>query len=461
MLVAHGVAHANLGVEITPLGVEHVEVVDAAGPVLQLRQVDILAGRIAQVGLQRRRTADAAVGHHGVVDLLEDLEHLLLVAQPRLVVGRHGGAVARLLAPEGEERCRERPGHVGEGRLEEVVEVSVLNAAREGQHQPREAVGVGHAHGRHRRTQPLLRRTHVGTPLEQLRGEPHGNRVGEHHLGIHAAAHHLPVGVFAHEQRDAVLCDFDAPLQVGDERRRRGVLHLGLLEDRLGGQPPLEAQPRLLDPLAAGLERLPHDGQLVVERHQIEVGRGHLGHQRHAHRTLVLDRGHVFGTPLALGPAQVAPHVELPAHRGLHTDFGVVDEVLAVVVVRLAVGIDRGTERGQPLGLLHAVELAVLLDTGRGGQHVLVVLERPFDDAAQGRVAVELPPGQVGHRERVGIPLGKGRGEVQLGAPAFAHRRAGGGGEGRQKQKQSKYRTMFHFFSLAFNRYIQTKKKGT
>ena len=41
MLVEHGVAQADLGVEIAPLGVQHVDVIGASGTVLQVRQFDL------------------------------------------------------------------------------------------------------------------------------------------------------------------------------------------------------------------------------------------------------------------------------------------------------------------------------------------------------------------------------------------------------------------------------------
>ena len=92
MLVAHGVAQADLGVEIAPLGVQHVDVIGASGTVLQVRQFDVFARRIAQVQLQGRRFAGAAIGDHGVVGLLEDRQDFLLVGQTRFVVGRQRGA---------------------------------------------------------------------------------------------------------------------------------------------------------------------------------------------------------------------------------------------------------------------------------------------------------------------------------------------------------------------------------
>ena len=66
VLVPHGVAHPDLGIEITTLGVQHVDIIDAAAAVLQLCQLDVLAGRIAQVDLQgrgRRRGSGLSLIH--------------------------------------------------------------------------------------------------------------------------------------------------------------------------------------------------------------------------------------------------------------------------------------------------------------------------------------------------------------------------------------------------------------
>ena len=122
MLVAHGVAQADLGVEIAPLGVQHVDVIGASGTVLQMRQFDVFARRIAQIQLQGRRFAGAAIGDHSVVGLLEDRQDFLLVGQTRFVVGRQRGAVAGLLAAETEDRRSERPGDIRERRTEKSAQ---------------------------------------------------------------------------------------------------------------------------------------------------------------------------------------------------------------------------------------------------------------------------------------------------------------------------------------------------
>ena len=52
VLVSHGVAQSDLGVEIAPLGVQYVDIVDTAGTVLQVGQPNILAGCVAQSAFQ-------------------------------------------------------------------------------------------------------------------------------------------------------------------------------------------------------------------------------------------------------------------------------------------------------------------------------------------------------------------------------------------------------------------------
>ena len=133
----------------------------------------------------------------------------------------------------------------------------------------------------------------------------------------------------------------------GTQRRGARQLDLRLLVVRLGGQTPFETQPRLFDTLLAGLHRTVDDLQLVVQRHQLEVGRGHLGHQRHLQRPGPLDRGQILGRTLAFGPPQAPPQVGLPAQTRLDADFGIVRELRVSIVVRLAVGIGRPVDRRQ------------------------------------------------------------------------------------------------------------------
>ena len=452
MLVAHGIADPDLGVEIAALRIQHVDIIDAPAPVLQLGEFNVFPGCVAQVNLQRGRPTNAAVADHGVVGLLENRQHLLFIPQPGLVVGGQRGLVPGLFTAEPEDRRGERTGDIRERRTEKPAHIVVFPAARQVEHDAREAVGVGHARGGHRRTKLLLRSPHVGTPQEQFRRQPHGKRLGELRLGIHLAAHDPPVGIFAHEQRNAVFHDLDLAFEVGDQRRRRGVLHFRLLKDRFRGEAALETQLRLVSTLAARDERTPHDGKLVVERHQPEIGGGDLGHKRHLHRTPVLDRCEVFGTAFAFGPAQVSPQVELPAHGSLGAEFGVAARLLARIVVGFVIGVDRSRHRRQASGLANTVELAHTFDTRRRGKHVLVVGQRMTDDVAQGRIAVELPPLHVGDGERIGRSTpGDSRREIDLGRLAVTHGRAGAQPSG-SSQYHKKYRKSFHRFSFSLIR---------
>ena len=61
VLVAHGIADPDLGVEIAALRIQHVDIIDAPAPVLQLGEFDVFPGCVAQVNLQRGRPANAAV----------------------------------------------------------------------------------------------------------------------------------------------------------------------------------------------------------------------------------------------------------------------------------------------------------------------------------------------------------------------------------------------------------------
>lgn len=58
MLIAHGIVQPDLGIEITSLGIEHVDIVDVAAAILDRRQFDVFDRRIAQALLAfgERRT---------------------------------------------------------------------------------------------------------------------------------------------------------------------------------------------------------------------------------------------------------------------------------------------------------------------------------------------------------------------------------------------------------------------
>ena len=246
---------------------------------------------------------------------LENLQHLLLVGQTRLVVGRQRGTVLGLPTAEPEDRGCDRPRHIREGRTEKARRLAVLHAARQREGQPRETVGIGHARLGHRGPEPAApknaRRDAAATAPE---GNPTGRLSGMVMFSASPPAA-PPSGIAAREQRDAVLHHPDPPFEIGDARRRGGVLHLRLLIDRLGREAPFEPQFGLMHVLAPRLERPPHDRQFVVERHQFEIGRGDLRHERHAHRAPILHRREVFGPAPAFGPAQVAPTGPAPSSR--------------------------------------------------------------------------------------------------------------------------------------------------
>ena len=136
VLVSHGVAQSDLGVEIAPLGVQYVDIVDTAGTVLQVGQPNILAGCIAQSAFQGGRFA-------------EDLEHFLFVLQTRLVVSCHGGAVFRLLAAESENGGGEIARHIRERRTEKVLQSIILPSSRQRNGKQGETVGIGYADSGH------------------------------------------------------------------------------------------------------------------------------------------------------------------------------------------------------------------------------------------------------------------------------------------------------------------------
>ncbi len=75
VLIAYGVAQPNLGIEISALGVEHVDVVQATSTILHMSELDILACRIAQFGPEGGSLMGTAVACDSVVDLGEGCYH--------------------------------------------------------------------------------------------------------------------------------------------------------------------------------------------------------------------------------------------------------------------------------------------------------------------------------------------------------------------------------------------------
>ena len=403
------------------------------------------------MGLQGRGMADIAIGRDGIVGLLESLQHLLFVLQAALVAGGQRGAVACLFPAESEEGRGELPRHIRERGAEETAQGIVLPSALQREGQPRETVGIGHPHGAHGCAELLLCGPDVWATPEQLRRKPDRQRTRRRNCRSRPAAQNLLPGVGAHEQAESVFRNFDAVLQIGDQRRRGGILDLGLLIDDLGCQTSLEAQFGLGDPFAPGLQRLEHDSQFVVQSNQPEIGCRHFGDEGHPHGPFVLHRGEPLGLSLAFGPAQIAPQVELPAYRGLEPELRIALGGLAGVIVGLEIGDCSKAQRGQALRFPDSIHLAQLLDTGGCGPDIPIVLERAADDGAKGAVAVKPPPLHVGERERVHSPGNDRLGEIQLRSLAVPNGRTSP--EQRQESQRSDYRTyLFHLFNFAFNR---------
>ena len=418
MLVAHGLALLDLCVEKFPLGVEYVDVADHPVDILQFGQHDILPGRLFEVELQFCGPAHVAVGHYGVVDLPEDLQHLLLVGQPGLLVARQRRAVFCPLRTEGEERRRKVADGIGERRFDEPFEGVVLESARQRDRQSREPVGIGHPGRGHCGFQVLLGLPHVGTALQQRRGQPHGQRVGHLDVHIHFAARHAG-GIASCEDRYLVLLLGDLQFEVGNQCRGACQLDFSLLVGRFGGQAAFETQPGLPHALLAGLHRAAHHVQLVIEGRQFEIGRGDFGDERHLQGPRRFDRGEVLRRSFSFGPPQAAPQVGLPAQGRLNAEFGVALVCLAVIVVGLVVGENQSAERRQTGRFAHAVELFQLTDARLGGLHVAVAVERAADQPAECRVGIDFPPRQVADGQRIGASgndLGR---KVQFGGRAF------------------------------------------
>lgn len=243
-----------------------------------------------------------------------------------------------------------------------------------------------------------------------------------------------------------MLLERDAALEARDERSRRGQLDLRLLQRRLGGQAAFEPQPRLPHPLLAGLERTAHDAQLLIERHEFVVGGRHLGHERHLQRPLRLDRCQVLGHGAPVGPAQIAPQIQLPGQRNLDIEFGVVLRRRTAVVVVFGVGGQLSRQRGQLSGLRHASQRTHATHIGRRRQHVPVAFERAADQRRECRIGIDAPPRPVGQRQRVGRPRHDSGRQLRLGThdPAASQHTGGAEQDDARQQRSAKDISSFH-----------------
>lgn len=152
--------------KIAALRIEDVNVVESAGPVLEVRKVDIFACRIAKVGLQYGGLLHAAVGDDGIVDFLERCKHALLVCQAGLVVCGYRCLVFAFFASEVEYRSGDRAYGVGERRLEQTGQLVVFKSSCHGNPQPWETVGICQPDIGHGGCQALLAGTEVGPALQ-------------------------------------------------------------------------------------------------------------------------------------------------------------------------------------------------------------------------------------------------------------------------------------------------------
>ena len=87
ILVADGVAHADLGLEVAALGIEDVDVVEGATAILESGEMNIFGGSIAQIGFESGRLVDALIVFDCVVDFVKRSQNRLFIAVACLLIG--------------------------------------------------------------------------------------------------------------------------------------------------------------------------------------------------------------------------------------------------------------------------------------------------------------------------------------------------------------------------------------
>ena len=106
ILVADGVAHTHLCVEIAALSVEHVDIVYYSHVVLGIRESGVFAGRFEELAAALGSLTCKAEVESGIIDLMEGCENTFLIAQTGLLVLCNGSLVAAMLAAEIENSTR-------------------------------------------------------------------------------------------------------------------------------------------------------------------------------------------------------------------------------------------------------------------------------------------------------------------------------------------------------------------
>ena len=177
------------------------------------------------------------------------------------------------------------------------------------------------------------------------------------------------------QEVDVILLQCNGAFQTGHERCRAGKFHLCLLVGCFRSQTTVETQACQPYSLFAGVQRLLHDFQFVVECHQLEISLCHLCHKGHLQGTAVFHRLQKLGHAFVFGPSQVAPQIHFPGSYQFARKFGRRLVVISSIVFGILVGIQLDTHIGEQVGNGNAFLGCHFLEACRSRKHVLVILK--------------------------------------------------------------------------------------
>ena len=158
------------------LGREHLEIVRAAGLVLNLCQSQAFRGRLLGARLRRQDLGIALESQQAVRDVLKSRQHRGPVVRRGLLSRGHGRSPLMQELPALEQRLRDRSGDVPNSRCrrEEVGEFHRVGAVAAAQAELRQHVRRRDADLRGGLVQQRRVLTHVGSLFHQLRRHAHG-----------------------------------------------------------------------------------------------------------------------------------------------------------------------------------------------------------------------------------------------------------------------------------------------
>ena len=231
---------------------------------MQLCQFQIVAGRRLEFFHGGANLFYLADGDNGVVHLLEGAEHALLVLQHLLLITGLSRFQVGPVLDETDKRLCQSSDDIPCATLQQVRYLIALEAQIARQGYLWEHIGLSHADLGVGRLKGQLRLAHVGTSLEQGRGQSDRQCFGQMLVAQVRAARNLAC-IFTQQHGEVAFLDLDLSLKVRDKGFRAGHFHLCLVVGGLGCQSTLVTQLGEANALTPGSQGLLHDRELAVE----------------------------------------------------------------------------------------------------------------------------------------------------------------------------------------------------